>query len=521
MSVLTPETPANPPQEKTKDLRTAPAAIRPNHIPSGQTALQQKPKPIGPPVYRPQQAALFAQPKSALRPSIYRPAQTASGKAVLQQKPKLIGPPVYKPQQGALSAQSKKSTESVYRPVRASFDPGVLQRKPALIGPPVYRPNNALRPVQRAVEGSNAAPFSRTNPGAPPVYHPEARSLQSKSTMQHQAPKAAPPVYHPGPASNAQPTVAAKALGAAVTKAPSVYRPTAEPMAVQRSSAAQIAPPAPQSRSIQRWVRPLGPPIVAPAAQRAIQCALNKAVKNYIAKRGLELSQKDDEPLIAELKIVSNKVDQSDIAAIRSLIEDAIAEAESSDDEGSGNELPRIVVKRPAHPVYGDLGSFGDEGYITGDEDDDDRPDEITFYHATTVETGNKFIKDARLDETKGKGEYGAGFYCTRDYDLAEEIARYYQKKDVTKSGVDWCILSFDISPTEFKGCTYVEMNCLPNNFPYIEKDFNQITTGVDLMRGPIKDNATQGRQYKFEGAALGVLSQHATRKMVRKLPYL
>jgi GNAT superfamily N-acetyltransferase len=158
----------------------------------------------------------------------------------------------------------------------------------------------------------------------------------------------------------------------------------------------------------------------------------------------------------------------------------------------------------------------------------------ITFYHATTQQTGMKFVVEVtkthkksgktftsyktRLEQEYGKGEFGQGFYCTRDLDLAVTIAEYYKQKDPdpNKRGVPWCVVRFTVSRDAFEGCTVVEVP--KENYATDAGSFQKTeASGIGIMRGPIKDNATMGRQYKFEGDALDALSGNAVREIVVK----
>src|SRR5271163_788434 len=141
------------PQIQTRRTITVQSRLAP-----GAMARGIPPHPNSPP----DNATSVGQPKSGGASPVYRPAQIASSQTALQQKPGLIGPPVYRPQQPAPSAQSKsRGAPPVYRPAQIAANQTALQPKPSLIGPPVYRPQQGASST-KSVSG-----------GAPPVYRPE------------------------------------------------------------------------------------------------------------------------------------------------------------------------------------------------------------------------------------------------------------------------------------------------------------------------------------------------------------
>jgi len=130
-----------------------------------------------PPVYRP--ASPSAAANVGWPPPVYHPAQAALAQTVLQQKPKLIGPPVYRPQQAAPSAQPRTGgAPPVYRPTKTAPNQTAVQQKSRLIGPPVYRPQQAAPSAQRKIGG------------APPVYRPQTASFQAQLRSNVAQPKA-------------------------------------------------------------------------------------------------------------------------------------------------------------------------------------------------------------------------------------------------------------------------------------------------------------------------------------------
>ena len=143
-------------------------------VPQQPPANRQGPRPVAPPVYRPQPTPRVLQTKSATSQPPHK-AQTIN---------KPVAPPAYRPNPVPHVLQRKAAT-----PV------GGTPRQP--VAPPVYRPEQ-----KRIVQPKMAAP-ARQTPKPPPVYRPGPKPLQPKLARQGQAalqmkPKALPRAAQPG-----------------------------------------------------------------------------------------------------------------------------------------------------------------------------------------------------------------------------------------------------------------------------------------------------------------------------------
>jgi hypothetical protein len=114
---------------------------------------------------------------------------------------------------------------------------GALTRKPP-VAPPVYRPQQLPKVLQRkTATGQNPqAGQAPRQPVAPPVYRPEVKKIVQPKAI------------------NAQRNTASSAHAHTLPKAPTLYRPQAQPVSVQAKM--------PESSQVKN--RPLAPPVYRP-----------------------------------------------------------------------------------------------------------------------------------------------------------------------------------------------------------------------------------------------------------------